>query len=265
MPLIATEIINAIMKSHDAVGLLMYGSAVTAADSAADIDVICVTRNDGRRHFMTTVGETNVDVYATTRESLEKSIRSDTRDNNNFILNAFVRGRPLMKLDSSMDELVGIAREVWSAGPRQPDADELKAIEWTLNKGLQAARSYVAREGQSAEWRGIAAINLGQFFLRAMYAYCRTHRLWSSTLADILQWDPDAKYAELISLCGRYVRARSLDEQFAALSELTIRAVVQPAAAAKTAAPDHQTLRFGDSIRKKLRPGLTISRGVSNA
>lgn len=235
MPLIATEIINAIMKSHDAVGLLMYGSALTAPDWAADVDVICVTRHDGRRHFMMTVGETNVDIYATTRESLEKSIRSDKRDNNNFILNGFVHGRPLMKLDDSVDALTAIAEDVWSAGPPEPSASERKAIELALTKGLNCAKSYVSRADRSPEWRGIATINIGQIFLRAMYAYCRAHRLWSSTLSEMLEWKDDDRYGELITLCSSFLRAESLAEQTKVLADITDLTVGQDLQAMRVA------------------------------
>ncbi len=176
---------------------------------------------------MTTVGQTNVDVYASTRDSLENSIRSDKRDNNNFILNAFAHGRPLMKLDDSVDALMGIAGEVWSAGPRQPCPDELKAIELALTKGLQAARSYETRASQSLEWHGIAALNLGQIFLRATYAYCRTNRLWSSTLSEMLLWRSDARYHDLIALSSSFLRAPSFEEQIAVLTDITHRTVSQ--------------------------------------
>jgi|GEM_PF-3256201 len=141
----------------------MHGSAVNDPDSAADVDVICITRNDGHRHFMTTVGETTVDVYASTRDSLEYSIRSDKRDNNNFILNAFAHGRPLMKLDDSVDALMGVAVDVWSAGPLKPSSGELKAVELALTKGLHAARSYVARTNRSANGPGIAVLYIDKF------------------------------------------------------------------------------------------------------
>lgn len=225
MPTIAARIVTSIMKSHDAVGLLMYGSAVTDPDSAADVDVIFINRNDGQRHFMTSVGQTTVDVYASTRDSLEKSIRLDKSDNNNFILNAFAHGRPLMKLDESMDALISIAKGVWSAGPIRPGPDERKAIELALTKGLHAARSYVTRASQSPERHGLAAINIGQIFLRAVYAYCRTNQLWSSTLSEMLEWKDNARYEDLIALCSRFLRAPSLEEQFAALTEMTRKSI----------------------------------------
>lgn len=221
MPTFAARIVTSIMKSHDAVGLLMYGSAVSDPDSAADVDLICITRNDGQRHFMTTVGETTVDVYASTRDSLENSIRSDKRDNNNFILNAFAHGRPLMKLDDSVDALIGVAEDVWNAGPLKPSSDELKAIELALTKGLHAARSYVARANRSSNGPGIAALCIGQIFLRAVYAYCRANRLWSSTLSEMLEWKGDARYEELITLCSSFLRAQSFEEQFSALTEIS--------------------------------------------
>lgn len=225
MPSMATNIAASIMKSHDPRGLLMYGSAVTDPASASDVDVICITRNDGHRHFMTTVGQTSVDVYASTRASLETSIRSDKRDNNNFILNAFAHGCPLLKLDDSVDTLMGIADEVWSAGPRQPCPDERKAIELTLIKGLHAARSYVNRAGRNPEWRGLATLNLGQTFLRATYAYCRTHRLWASTLPEMLTWHDDVRYHDLIMLSSIFLRAHSLEEEINVITDITQRAV----------------------------------------
>lgn len=214
------DIAASIMKSHDAVGLLMYGSAVTGIDSAADVDVICVTRNKGHRHFITTVQHRVVDVYADTRESLKTSIGSDKRDNNNFILNAFVHGRSLFELDNSIDALSRVANEVWQAGPAAPTGNEIRAIEVALTKGLNAARSYATRADLSVESRGIATLSLGQIFLRAMYAYCRINRLWSSTVSDMLGWK-DPRYAELINLIRQHFRAESVAEQLGIVNELT--------------------------------------------
>jgi hypothetical protein len=235
MPTFADRIANSIMKSHDAVGLLMYGSAVNDPDSAADVDIICITRNHGHRHFMDKVRETTIDVYADTRDGLKKSLRSDKRDNNNFILNGFVHGRPLMKLDDSVDALTAIAEEVWRAGPPEPSASERKAIELALTKGLNAAKSYVSRADRSPEWRGIATINIGQIFLRAMYAYCRAHRLWSSTLSEMLEWKDDVRYSDLIILCSSFLRAESLAEQTKVLADITDLTVSQDLQAMRVA------------------------------
>jgi hypothetical protein len=222
---ITQDITNSLMKSHDPMGILLYGSAVKDSTSAADVDLICITRTNGHRHFMMTIQQATVDVYADTRDSLEKSIRSDKRDNNNLILNAFVSGRRLMALDNSMDTLISIANEVWSAGPQKPSADEFRAISLALNKGLHAAESYAARASQSPERQGLASINIGQIFLRATYAYCRIHQLWSSTVSEMLEWEDDHRYQELITLCSIFLRAPSLEQQVAVLTEMTHRTI----------------------------------------
>jgi hypothetical protein len=214
------DIARRVMASEDAVGLLAYGSsAIEEADSASDVDLVCVTKNHGSRHLMMTFGEAVVDIYASTRPLLEQSIRSDKRTNNNFVLNAFTHGRPLLVEDGSVAWLMSLAKAVWEAGPLQPGPPELRSIGSAVQKAALAARKFASRAEESPEWRELAHINMGYLFVQTVYAYCRVHRVWASAIPEMLRWT-DPQYRSLIGMCRNYLRAELFEQRAIALNSI---------------------------------------------
>jgi hypothetical protein len=214
------DVARLVIESHDPLGILVYGScAADGLNSASDVDLVCVSRNEQNRHFVMTCGGVVVDGYASTVPLLEKSIRSDTPTNNNFVLDAFAHGRPLTAGDGSTQALVSLAKEVWEAGPLQPSLAEEQSIASAVQKALVAAKRFATKSEWSTEWREIAHIKCGYLFLESVHAYCRVHRLWASSIWEMLNWS-NPQYQDLIAMCRRYLRGASFAERLSALDDL---------------------------------------------
>lgn len=229
------------METEGAVSLLVYGSyAAEATDADSDVDLICVTRGGGARHLLMNFGDAVLDIYAGPRALLEQAIRADNRANNNFVLTAFAHGRPLAAGDGGAEALANLARAVWEAGPARPDLQEQRALAVAVRKAAVAAKRFAVRADESPERRGVVNVNMSGLFVQVVHAYCRVHRLWASTLSDMLSWT-GPQYLDLIAMCRRYVRAELFEERSAALcnlAEVTLgRIDFEASAAAAGSAP----------------------------
>lgn len=214
------DIADLVMKSHDVVGLLVYGSYATGdPDTGSDVDLICVTKSEGTRHFMMHFGEVAIDIYAGSRPLLEQSIRADLRTNNNFVLDAFAHGRSLVTVDGSTEALISLAKAIWRAGPQQPGLSERQSIASAVQKAAVAAKRFAIKAEKSREWREIARIRLSYLFLEVVHAYCRVHRLWASSLWEMLEWS-NYQYQDLIAMCRKYLCANRFEDQAAALADI---------------------------------------------
>jgi hypothetical protein len=214
------EIVRMVSETQRPIGLLLYGSYGSEESYAgSDVDLICVTGTGRGRHYTVNVAGVTADVYANTRPSLEQLIRSDKSSNNNFVLYAFAHGRPLLDRDGGTEALMRLAAQIWEAGPSQPGPDERQAIATAIRKSLAAAAKFVKRAEGPPEWREMAHIDVGQLFVQTVYAYCRVHRLWASSLWRMFKWD-DPKYADLLAMCKKYLRAQTFEERAAALTDI---------------------------------------------
>ena len=209
-----------LMPSQDLVGLLLYGSyASHERPPANDIDLICVSRSREDRHFLITHQSIVVDVYTSTESLLARFIKTDRCNNNNFVLDAFVHGRCLVSGNGTTECLVALAKEVWEAGPLQPGDAEQRKIATAVEKAAVAARHFGNKAERSQEWLGIAQLKLGHLFQEVVHAYCRIHRLWASSIWEMLEW-PSPRYQDLNAICRRYLRAQLTEERVIALNTL---------------------------------------------
>jgi predicted nucleotidyltransferase len=214
------EIARRVSEARQAIGILLHGSyADDESNAGSDIDLICVTRDQRSRHSMMNVGGVVADIYASTRTLLEQMIRADKTSNNNFVLEAFACGRALLDRDGSTEALMRLAREVWEAGPLKPGLEEQRTIAAALQKSVAAAKRFPVKSQRSPEAHELAQIDLSNIFLQTMYAYCRVHQLWSSTIWHVFKWS-DPRYLELIAMGRKYMRAGSLEERVAALGDI---------------------------------------------
>jgi predicted nucleotidyltransferase len=214
------EIARRVSEAHHAAGVLLHGSyADDESNAGSDIDLICVTGDGRSRHSMMEVGGVVADVYTSPAPLLEQAMRADRTSNNNFVLEAFACGRALLDGDGRTAALIRLAKEVWEAGPLKPGLEEQRTIAAALQKSVSAARRFPVKSLRSPEAGDIAQIDLSNIFLQAMFAYCRVHQLWSSTIWHVFKWR-DPRYGELVAMGRRYMRAPSLEERVAALGDM---------------------------------------------
>lgn len=215
------EIVNRITIIQNVSGVLVYGShANGTADSNSDIDLIYVTMDQSNRHYYLEVDGVDVDIYASTYQFLEKTIRSDSKNNSNFVLNAMKGGSILIDRNEELQSLTNIAKEVWEIGPSLPSISELKSLGAGILKMNMTAKKLLHRIEISSESREMVHIQFSYFFEQIVYAYCKVHGLWASTLWEMIGWG-DFRYLDLIAMCRRYLCSSDYSERATALNDLT--------------------------------------------
>jgi len=218
---------EAVSDHRDSLGVLVYGSYISGSfGPESDLDLICVTRGGQVRQFRRLVDGREVDVYVSPRLQISKVFHSDFPDNNNFVLQAFVRGRLVSDPYGDLAELIREAQRVWDEGPPKPSHEGKQRIAANQRVILGVADGMAKRGTRSAQWREMMELLSGRFFLDCFYQYCRVYRLWSSAMWEMLAWT-DPRYGQLLSITRNYLDDPSLDHRLQAirmLAQATIKA-----------------------------------------
>jgi len=209
-----------VKAAHNFSGILLYGSWASEQSAPhSDVDLICISPHHQNYHLLMTCDEVAIDIYTSTRSLLEESIRKDSRTNNNFVLDAFTHGRILDEGHGSIEALCKLASEIWRAGPLPPSPAERQATSMVVQKALTSCRRLAKKSKLSDEWKSIADLKLGYLFQELVYAYCRVHRLWGSSLWEMLTWK-SPQYQELLVLCRRYLGTNCVEARMRAIENL---------------------------------------------
>lgn len=208
-------------------GLLLHGSwARGHADETSDVDLIYVTSRGAKQQYASTIRGVQIDVYAAPEASLLGSIEEDKPDNNNFLLEAFVHGQPLEDSNGGIRRLMSRAAAVWERGPVRPSYSEQKSLASAIHRSCATTRRLCIRAAESklhSEITALATAQCARLFFRLLYAYCRSHRLWASSVPGILAWS-DERYFELQQFCHAYLKAESLKSTMTILENLAAEA-----------------------------------------
>jgi predicted nucleotidyltransferase len=211
---------EAVSDRDDSLGVLVYGSYASGSSSPdSDLDLICVTRSGPARQFRRLVNGREVDVYANSRLQITRFFYSDFGDNNNFVLHAFVRGRPVIDPHGDVAELIREAHRIWEQGPPNPTQEGRQKIAANLRIIMGVSGRLATRATRSPQWREMVQVLSGRFFLDCFYQYCRVHRLWSSAIWEMLTWT-DLRYEELLTIARQYLNDPSLESRLQAIQRL---------------------------------------------
>jgi predicted nucleotidyltransferase len=205
---------------QDTLGVLLYGSYASGSSHPdSDLDLICITQSSQPKQFRRFVNGRDVDVYANSRVQITKIFYSDFGDNNNYVLRAFVRGRPVIDTHGDVAELIREAHRIWEQGPPNPIQEGRQKIAANLRVIMGVLGGLTARARRSPQWSEMAQIVSGRFFLDCFYQYCRVHRLWSSAIWEMLTWT-DPRYGELLTITRKYLDDPSLETRLQAIRQL---------------------------------------------
>jgi predicted nucleotidyltransferase len=211
---------EAVTDRDDSLGVLVYGSyACGSWRPDSDLDLICVTRSGQPKHFRRFVNGHEVDVYSNSRLQIGKIFYSDFGDNNNFVLHAFVRGRPVFDYYGDVAELIREAKRIWELGPAKPTQEGRERIAANHRVILGVSAQLATRAARSPQWREMAQLLSSRFFLDCFYQCCRAHQLWSSAIWEMLTWT-DPKYEELLTITQKYLNNPSLENRLQAIGQL---------------------------------------------
>lgn len=222
-----TRIVAAVTAPHETMGVLLhgsYGSRKPTPDS--DIDLICVLRNETRQRYIRSIEGFSVDLFAASHSEVNRIIHCDLVNNNNLVLYAFERGRPLIDPDGVIAELTDTAKRIWTAGPASPSAEEKQRIETSCRLAHAIAHRTPTRARRSQEWTEMANLHSATLFFDCLYAYCRIHRLWSCAIWEMLQWT-DVRYAFLQEQIRTSLKHPSLDARADAIRQIAEATVLK--------------------------------------
>jgi hypothetical protein len=223
-----SQIVEAVTDSQDTLGVLLHGSYATGlCDSNSDVDLICVTRRSHPRrishHFM---DGREIGVFASSRPQITKSFHSDSGDNNNFVLYAFVRGRPVIDRNGDVAELVREANQIWGHGPPNPTQEVREKVAAGRQIIIGSLRRMTARATRSPQWQEMVQLFSARLFNDCFYQYCRMHRLWSSAIWEMLTWT-DPRYEEILTITRNYLSDPSLENRLLAIRQLAEATIIR--------------------------------------
>jgi predicted nucleotidyltransferase len=215
------RIAGAVSNPEETLGVLVHGSFATGAQTlGSDIDLICVTKTSDFERHVEQVEGFEVDLCSGSRLSIQKQICSRLYTNNNSVLHAFAKGRPLLDVDGSLAGLAYEARQIWSKGPTHPTNEELDRLKTAARSASTEAARLAIRATRSAEWQEIASVRSSILFVDSVHNYCRTHGLWASAIWELLKWN-DPQYGFLQTVIRGYLRAPSLANRLQAIRDLS--------------------------------------------
>jgi predicted nucleotidyltransferase len=208
-----SQIAEAITNPEETVGVLIHGSYATGLPYPdSDVDVICLVKSEQRKRYIRSINGISVDLFAASRRHIDKIIHCDVPNNNNLVLYAFVRGRPIIDRNGSIVELIDIAGRVWAEGPAMPGQEERERLRTSSRIACAIAARMKTRSMRSREWGEMAHLHSGMLFYECVHAYCRIHRLWASAIWEMLKWS-DARYDFLLAEIRGYLREPSLESR----------------------------------------------------
>jgi hypothetical protein len=219
--------VEAVTDSADTLGVLLHGSyASGACDSNSDVDLICVTRSRQPRkiihHF---IDGREIGVFASSRSQISRSLHFDSGDNNNFVLYAFVRGRPLIDRNGDVADLIREANQIWEQGPPNPPQEVKEQIAAGRQIIIGSLSRMTARAARSPQWREMVQLFSARLFNDCFYTYCRIHRLWSSAIWEMLTWT-DPRYDEILTITRKYLTDPSPENRLQAIRELAESTII---------------------------------------
>jgi hypothetical protein len=223
-------------NSRETLGILVHGSFATGTYApGSDIDLVCVTKSGDFGRIVCLIEGFDVDVASGSHESIEKKIRYKSSTNNNSILYAFLRGRPLIDRDGSIAGLRYEARRIWLQGPTAPTNEELARVEAAARSASAEADRLRIRATRSTAWREIAHLRSSTLFVDCFYGYCRIRGLWASAIWETLKW-ADPRYEYLQTVTSAYLSAPSLNNRLQAIQHLA-QAISTSVAASRVQSP----------------------------
>lgn len=220
------QVVETLMDPADTSGVLLHGSFATGSgDSNSDVDLMCVTQSSRPRkidhHF---INGREIGVYAGSRPQISSVFHSDSGDNNNFVLYAFVRGRAVIDRDGDVAELIREANQIWEQGPPNPPPEARERVAAGRQIIIGSLDRMTLRATRSVQWREMVELFSARLFNDCFYQYCRMRRLWSSAIWEMLTWT-DPRYDEILTITRNYLNNPSLENRLQAtrkLAEATI-------------------------------------------
>ena len=213
-------------------GYLIFGSSLQRQmRSGSDIDVFCVVDKNTERQRNFEAFEYEIDLTLKSENRVFSMLRNNPDTNNNYVLHAFTQGTVVFDNARVMARLQDAAHSVWLAGPPALTPAKHKELEAGMRRSTHAVRRLKAKSLRSTNWEALARTQCAVFFTSFVEQYCRANRLWSSSLAILLEFQSET-YAEVQALIRLFLEAPHLHVQIDAavlLGQATLNALERQA------------------------------------
>jgi predicted nucleotidyltransferase len=163
-------------------GVLLFGSVASGRTHAeSDVDLFCLTTGDWYQKEIRELGGREVEIQWMPETRVRESFSEVSGTNHNFMLNIFTSGKILFDREGRLAALIEEAQRTREKGP-----SEISRMEVAMGRVLFRHKLAEIRR-QLREDPGLARTSMTFFFYNCLYAFCRTHRLWSSKVAHLLR------------------------------------------------------------------------------
>ena len=205
----------------ETIGVFLHGSVLSGTERPdSDVDLLCVTDADWYSLETRDVEGRKVEIQRKPLPEIQRELRQKTLVNNNFPLNTLCDGKVIWQRGEALSELIEEAQAMRAAGPPAPTAQEIYFGRTFFGNRLNEIRHLVRQGGPRSE--GKARLFADFLFHRAVYAYCKTHRRWSSKFDRVVESLCDEE-PELRDVYERFLSARDSARMLEVLEEFLDR------------------------------------------
>jgi hypothetical protein len=206
------------------IGVLLYGSRGSVRGRLrrdSDVDLLCLTADDllAPVNIFRRYDDVVFDLMYMTVSAARQGLYQDHAFNTNQVLNALTGGVVLLDRNNITRDLVSVANKRKQAGPPPIGAVERRNSELQIAMALQKIDAFVDSENSSQIDISLANVWCSMQFRVLIYAYCRTRRIWASSLGGTIQW-AEKHCTDLYNNATLFLRAETVRQRREALYKM---------------------------------------------
>jgi predicted nucleotidyltransferase len=220
---ILEKITEELKADKHTIGIFVHGSYAQGRMHAdSDLDVMCVTDADWFSKEIRIVDGMEVEIQRMPEVKIVSDLRGRYPTNHNYYMNILTSSRILFDKTGRLKEIVEEAHRIKQAGP--PPANEVEIL---MGRSFFRHRmAEVKRHLARPETRALSRVMMDLMFNHAVFALCKSHRMWSTKL-DRMLIDYERDAPEFHRLCMNYLAAEDLQERFEWLERM-VDMVMEP-------------------------------------
>jgi hypothetical protein len=206
------------------VSVVLFGSRAVRPElvrADSDADLFCLVDADLKwpQAVAQRCSDFLLDIYYTSGPLARANLARPDRNNAHYVLNALVEGTILHDPFNRAAELINLAWSIRKEGPPPMPPEQLQDLRVRSAAALQRIESLMAHGQLTAVDEGVLSLRCNTQFHILFYGYCRTRRMWASSIAGTFEWSRE-NAPELFGLASGFFSARTLSERRLALDGL---------------------------------------------
>lgn len=220
---ILAKVTEELKADKNIIGILVHGSyAMGRMRPDSDLDVLCVTDTDWFSKEIRVVDGLEVEIQRMPEAKIRADLQARYPTNHNFYLNIFTEGRILVDKTGLLKEMAEEAHRIKQEGPPPPSPLEIMMGRSFFRHRMEEVKRKMARP----ETEAVGRVLMGLLFHNAVFAFCKSNRLWSTKLDRMLD-DFERDAPAFHRLCQGYLTSADPAEQLEWLGQIVDR-VMEP-------------------------------------